>query len=414
MKIVLINTSESVGGAAIACKRLYEAHCSQGLEVKHLVLHGDKNSDAIQIKQGGWSSKVKLYLEKLQFWFYEKSADYRFKFSTATTGFDLSQHPAIQEADVIHFHWLQQGFLSLKNIQSIISLGKPVFWTMHDMWTFTGGCHYVEDCSNFKNKCGHCFMLRRSSTKDLSHVLWHRKEVLYNDSNLTFITCSAWLKRIAKTSKLLSNKTVVVVPNPIDVNFFLPRKSKKSKKYTLLIQAMDLNDERKGFKYFIECLKELLATNKEITNLIKINCFGKASDAGIRALGFEVHSFGFLKSKEEILQAYQSSDILMIPSLQDNLPNAVMESLSCGLPVVGFDTGGIPEMVDHKVNGFITEKKNVTGLAVGIEWIINSESRYEELSKNARQKVLDSYSYETISKKYLAVYYSKLQNKIGE
>ena len=129
-------------------------------------------------------------------------------------------------------------------------------------------------------------------------------------------------------------------------------------------------------------------------------------------MGFEVHAFGFLDSKEKVLSAYQSSDVLVIPSLQDNLPNAVMESLACGLPVVGFDTGGIPEMVDHEINGFITKKKDVAGLASGIKWVIEDDKRFSELSANARKKAVEQYSYQAISNKYVAQYKRKLNQSL--
>ncbi len=412
MKVALINTSEYTGGAAIACKRLFEAHDAQGISVNHLVLHPTEKSKAITISKGGFFSKWNLYLEKLHLWFHEKNASYRFKFSTAIIGSDISKHPALLEADVIHFHWLQQGFLSIKNIRAIVDLGKPIFWTMHDMWTFTGGCHYSEHCLNYKQGCGNCFMLKRPQVNDLSSKIWKRKEELYNQSDITFITCSSWLKDIAKSSSLLSNQKVVDIPNPIDVNFYKPSQREKGKKYTVLIQAMDLNDERKGFTYFLECLKELKKQDDNITDVIKINCFGKASDDTLRDMGFEVHAFGFLDSKEKVLSAYQSSDVLVIPSLQDNLPNAVMESLACGLPVVGFDTGGIPEMVDHEINGFITKKKDVAGLASGIKWVIEDDKRFSELSANARKKAVEQYSYQAISNKYVAQYKRKLNQSL--
>ncbi len=415
MKVALINTSENTGGAAIACRRLFEAHRSQGIEVTHIVLNGDeaKRDNKIVLNQQQSFSKWKLYMEKLQFWFHEKSDAYRFKFSTAQYGYDISKIKEVREADVIHLHWVQQGFLSLNNIEKLMQLGKPVYWTMHDMWTFTGGCHYSEDCVNFKSNCGDCFMLKKPAATDLSNKLWLLKERLYgNEGAISFITCSAWLKNIAHTSKLLAAQNVMAIPNPINTDFYVPAKKQIGKKYSILIQAMDLNDERKGFTYFIECLEILKSIDPTITERIKINSFGKLTDESISKMGYEVEAFGFLKTDKEVLAAYHASDILVIPSLQDNLPNAVMESLSCGIPVIGFETGGIPEMVDHLKNGYITEVKNSNGLAQGILWAIEDQSRFNELSANARKKVETEYSYPIISARYVDEYKKRLaENK---
>lgn len=415
MKVVLINTSDSAGGAAIACHRLFEAHQSTDLATTLLVWEKIKTTNkSILEPELEWRYKaiknLNFYLEKLAFLPYEASKSVRFAFSTAKFGIDISKNKAVQEADIIHLHWINKGFLSLDSLQQLVNLKKPIVWTLHDMWAFTGGCHYSDDCINYQTACGNCMFLKNKSTADLSNNVWAKKQELFKYANFHFVTCSNWLQDIALKSSLLNNLSVHSIPNPINTEQYKSIKRATSAKYSILFQAMNIVDIRKGFIYFIEALNYLKITYPDFSKKIKLVFFGKSKNLALDNLGFESEDLGFLSNSEDIINTYQRTHLFVIPSLQDNLPNTVMEALSCGLPVVGFDTGGIPEMVTHKVNGYIAKQKDAKDLGEGIKWTLEEKDRYTNLSINARLKVEEQYSYKVISQKYHQLYQKVLKN----
>lgn len=413
MKVLLINTSDLTGGAAIACHRLLEAHLSNQVDVQLLVQDKTKstNKKILQYKSKWPIKQVNLYAEKFIFLPKEASKENRFAFSTAQFGEKIHTHNAVKEADIIHLHWINHGYLSLSSLQQLAALNKPIVWTLHDMWAFTGGCHYSDACTNYQKACGNCYYIKNNHPHDLSNQIWSKKMKIYQNENFHFVTCSRWLQSIAQSSSLLSSCSVDSIPNPIDNTLYKPFSNFNPDKYTILFQAMNLADTRKGLQYFLESLGHIKNHFPKLAKRIKLLVFGKSKGIDLNSLGFEVENLGLLKQQEDIIKAYQQADVFVIPSLQDNLPNTVMESLACGVPVVAFNTGGIPEMVEHEYNGYITEQKNSIGLAAGIKWILEDVNRYEQLSKNARNKVMDTYTYTEISARYLSLYEKLLSQK---
>jgi glycosyltransferase involved in cell wall biosynthesis len=206
IKILLINTYDNYGGASLACVRLLKALEKQGIEAKLLVQV--KNLPEVNIRgiaENYWAKKLALARfagERAQFAWYARDKSVRFAFSPATTGADISQHPWVQEADVLHLHWINFGFLSLQSLQKLIQLNKPIVWTLHDMWAFTGGCHYVGDCTHFHKTCGNCPLLKNPRPKDWSYQVFQKKFRLYHASHIHFVTCSRWLGEVARQSSL--------------------------------------------------------------------------------------------------------------------------------------------------------------------------------------------------------------------
>lgn len=352
--------------------------------------------------------KINLAAEKLRFYFHEKSPAHRFAFSTADFGYPLEKHPAVLEADILHIHWALQGFLSLNTLQKLQSLGKPVFWTLHDMWAFTGGCHYAGDCTAYQHSCGNCPLLSRPSREDLSHQQLLLKSATYQ--TIHFITCSRWLMDMAQNSSLLQKADIRSVPNPIDTHDYHPATDPSAvkvslglnpKKKYLLFGATKVSEERKGLKFMLQALDILTkdAWFREHTGMI---VYGNTADFDFHPDRYDLQMTGYLH--QSALKAYyQASDVYVIPSLEDNLPNTVMESMACGLPVAGFNTGGIPEMVDHLSNGYIAEQKNAEDLAKGILWVLK-HPEWKTLSENAVQKVETCYAAPVIAEKFRDVY----------
>ena len=416
MKVLLVNTSDSQGGAARACLRLREALYQSGIEVNLLSKEKQLDSDiSHSVFSNGISEKIglaKFAMEKAYFLLHEKDKKYRFQFSVPFWGENITKNKLVADADLIHLHWVNKSFLSLQNIQQLYDLGKPIVWTLHDMWTFTGGCHYAGSCLNYQKECGNCEFLKSPKSNDLSNKIWNKKQHLFQNASINFVTCSQWLADIALGSSLLKNASVQAIPNPINTDIYkvLPKEQIRKElglpqdKKLILFVAMNVEDERKGFKYLQQSLGYLSQEKSDLELLI----FGKASEDLLDKLPLPYHYLGSLSEQQKIINAYNASDLFAIPSLEDNLPNTVMESLACGVPVVGFDTGGIPEMVEHQKNGYIVEQKNAKQLAEGIQWVLQEPNRYKELANNAREKVLNVYSNPKVAQRYIQLYKSLL------
>ena len=423
MKITILSTFDNLGGAAIAASRLNEALNNNGLSSNMLVQDKEGNLTNIESIAQNWFQKKLAFLrfafDRYQFAFYEKNRDVRFIFSQAEIGVDVHNHYLIQQSDIIHLHWINFGFLSINSLEKLFKINKPVVWTLHDMWVFTGGCHYSRECTNYKRNCGNCVQfLKNSSENDLSHQVWERKKEIFSKANLTIVTCSEWLAQKARESSLLEDKMIVSIPNPIDSNVFRPIEKNVAKLYFklspykkyILFGAVKISDVRKGFAYFAESLSILdvrLSNLKHQKFNIEIIIFGQAQASDFEGLPFKVNILGKLSDLETIAKAYSAASVFVSPSIEDNLPNTIMESMACGTPVVGFDVGGIPEMIDHEKSGYLAKYKSSEDLAKGIYWIL-FEADYQSLVNNSRQKVLDNYSEKVIAEKYKKVYQSLL------
>lgn len=418
MKILLLNTYDAGGGAAQACNRLYRALQQAGADVSFMVDEKtSRNSDILSFNDGFISkqiSEVRFAAERALLYPRLLSKKDLFQFSPANTGMDISNHPAVKQADVLHLHWFNQGFLSLSSLQKLAALKKKIVWTLHDMWGFTGGCHYTRGCENFKKRCGSCPYLTGDNQQDLSADVWKQKSAIYDKSIFTFVTCSKWLGGLASTSSLLSEFNIHPIPNPIDTELYKPLDKKTvrtslglnpDKRY-ILFASQNLEDDRKGFRFLKEAVGLLDSKNPALKNEVELVVFGKVKVDLQPMLPLKVHSLGSLSSQEKIVAAYNAADLFVLPSLEDNLPNTVMEALACGVPVVAFNTGGIPEMVDDGSNGFLAEQKSSEQLAQGILQVIENKSTYAGFSQNARKKVLDNFSNQKVAEQYLAVYSS--------
>jgi len=421
MNVVLLNTSEYTGGAAIAANRLMKALINNGIQAKSLVLNKQKNDENVISAQSSFFKRqaAKFYFlwERWVIFVYNRlSRKNLFRISIANTGFDVSNHPLMKDADVVHLHWINQGFLSLQGLQKIINLGKPVFCTLHDMWFFTGICHHARECNHYQTQCHTCFYLNKAGQHDLSSQIFNRKKTIVQSGKIVFITCSQWLKNNAEKSALLSGQKIVAVPNPINASLFQPMDKllcrKKlylpNDKKLILFGAVNLSDERKGIHYLIQATDFLSTKGKP--NEIEIVIFGKSTMDLSAHTAFKINYLNFLSNEDDLVALYNSADVYVTSSLDENLPNTIMESMACGTPCVGFKTGGIPEMIDHRINGYVAEYKNAQDLADGIYWILN-EADYRDLSNNARKKVKTCYSEEIIAKQHIDLYKHLLDNK---
>lgn len=417
MKVTLINTSDAGGGAPAACLRLLKALASTKVDARLLVQYKKKGDERVEGVVKNFVTRLKakadFLRERIPFiLFHERDKSVRFAFSTANAGTNIVKQPLVTNTYIIHLHWTNSGFLSIADLKELVATGKPIVWTLHDMWAFTGGCHYSGTCDNYLRECGNCPFLRDADDNDISHKGWLRKAALFKDAkNITFVTCSQWLAGVAKQSSLIKNFRIEAIPNPIDINIFSPKDKIAARQKRgidpsakiILFGAANINDRRKGISYLVNALNILKADHRQ-SEQIEIVIFGKNKHFDVAQLPFKVHELSLITSQDELAEIYSMANLFVTPSLEDNLPNTIMEALSCGTPVVAFNTGGIPEMVDHQHNGYLAELKNAADMAKGLYETLNGDA--DQLAENARQKVLNNYTNEIVSQQYFNLYQS--------
>jgi len=419
MKILQINKSDSTGGAAVACLRLTKALLADNKDVNVLVQEKINNDDFVNSTGESFFKKkinfLRFISERLFFLLYEKNAELRFAFSPADFGENISKNKLVKEADIIHIHWINQGFLSLRNIQQLLSLNKPVVYTLHDMWLFTGGCHYAGTCENYSIKCGNCKFLKNPKPNDLSYKILQKKIKLFSSGNLHIIACSNWLANKAKQSTLLKNFPITSIPNPIDTKIFQPISKKTalqkwnlepSKKY-ILFGSANIFDKRKGLIYFMEALNFMKLNMPKILENTECLVFGKMKHELNENFPIKVNSLGYLQHTEDIVKAYNAADVFVLPSLEDNLPNTIMEASACGTPTVAFNTGGIPEMIVHETTGYLSDYKSAESIAKGLQYVFENKTL---LAQNARNFALKNYSSEVVAQIFTS-FYEKILKK---
>ncbi len=411
MRVLIVNTSEKTGGAAVAANRLMDALNNNGVKAKMLVR--DKMTDDISVvglRHSFWTMWNFLWERWCIFWHLHFSKLHLWEIDMATAGSDITKLREFREADVIHLHWVNQGMLSLKGIRKIVKSGKPMVWTMHDMWPATGVCHYARGCNRYASTCGNCPLLpHRGGKNDLSAKVFRHKKSLYQGANISFVTCSKWLEKQAVASGLFVGQRVTNIPNPINSHVFCPQDKAEARlraglpadKNIILFVSQRVTDERKGMKYFVEAIDRLVEKYPEMKDHTAIAILGGHSEEV--SLTLPSYSLGYVSDEKQIVSVYNSVDVFVLPSLEDNLPNTIMEAMACGVPSVGFKVGGIPEMIDHQKNGYVAAYKDVDDLCNGIHWVLEESDR-KQLSQACVRKVSQCYSQNAVAMKYIEVY----------
>lgn len=411
MRVLIVNTSEKTGGAAVAANRLMEALINNGVKAKMLVR--DKQTDCLTVVSAGdgWRQRWHFLWERWRiFMAMHFSKTHLFEADIANVGTDITTLPEFKEADIIHLHWINQGFLSLNGIQKILSSGKPVVWTMHDIWPATAICHYARGCCRYQNKCESCPLLPRRSVSDLSAVVWRRKNEILRKYHISFVACSRWLEGEAKKSALLKGQRVTNIPNPINSHVFCPSDKQQARealglpldKHVILFVSQRVTDKRKGLDYLVEAVNRMAVQDSSLKDNTAIAVLGGHSEEVADLLPLPVFPLGYVSDESKIVKVYNAADVFVLPSLEDNLPNTIMEAMACGVPCVGFNIDGIPEMIGHLKSGYVAKAADADDLARGIKWVLDFKG--EELSKEARRKVLNSYSQQSVAIKYIELY----------
>ena len=402
---------DSHSGAAVASYRLHKAISSIGMKSKMLVQRknfDDNNIIGPSTKYGRMLGLMRPHIDQLPVMLYKDKGKALFSPSWL---YGKKLIKTINELNpaIIHLNWIAGGML---RIEDIAKIKKPIVWTLHDMWAFTGGCHIDMGCGKFITHCGKCHALGSNKDRDLSFKIFRRKQKAYAKiKNLTIVGISRWLTESARQSVLLKGKLVVTLPNPIDTNIFKPLDKKVARKMlgipegkkVILFGAMSATtNPNKGFAKLSEALKMLNGNNIELV------VFGSNKPLATSVFKFPTHYLGRFHDDLSLVVLYSAADVMVVPSIQEAFGQTATESMSCGTPVVAFDTTGLKDIVDHEINGYLARPYDPDDLAFGIKWILNN-SNYNKLSLNAINKVKDHFEMKKVAYQYSKLYESILR-----
>lgn len=414
MKILFVNTSDNSGGAAIAASRLMVALKDSGIEVEMLVLHKDSSNPDI-IKIGGkWETSFKFIWERFVIWlnnlFSKKNL---FTVSIANTGFNITETSQFKEADIIHLHWINQGLLSISGIKEIFSSGKPIVWTMHDMWECTSICHHAYSCDAFKTICRNCPMLRFPHSKDLSYHVFKKKETLFRNVPINIVSVSKWLAGLAKSSALIKDKHIEVIPNTLsldDFTIFDKQESRQTlnlpkEKFIILFGAARIDDPIKGFDILIKAIQHLISQKHFTKDELLLVTFGiiKHPDSVIPQIPIEHINMGWVTDKTILSKLYSAANVTVSTSKYETFGQTLIEAQACGCIPISFGNSGQADIITHKVNGYLAKYLSFESIADGIVWgITEGESSIKR--EDLRNEVLRKYSGKTVAAQYITLY----------
>lgn len=370
---------ESAGRAAL---RLQKAFTSVNVESGIVSLQHSIQGGAGVKYLGAWARIVSRIEDKIQAYLTRKSDKRLGSFSYPVLGNNLAKLEEVKNADVIYIHWALKGMINLRSMEQLARLNKPVVIFLHDMWNITGGCHHSFSCEKYKTEgCNNCPMFPADKKNDLSAKEFRKKMRLYSKyNNLFFVSPSKWLYDCAKESLLTKNKPVFYIPNILDKVLFKPADKTVARQIlnvgtgetVIAFGAITVNSPYKGWTYLQKAL-ELLSKDDSLKN-ISVLIFGSAYNKEIaNAIPFKTRFMGYLLDEYSTSLVYNASDVFIAPSLAEAFGYVVMEALSCGTPVVGFNVGGIPDMIRHKENGYLAKYKDADDVSEGIKFCLKNK-----------------------------------------
>lgn len=395
-RIVLLSHNDLLGGAAIVTYRLMKALRDLGHEADMLVFN--KTGDDPHVHLLGTTPIRGLRFMQERVGIIMRNGFNRrdlFKISTGSTGMNIHRHPLVKKADAIFVNWVNQATVSIKEMQRICGMGKPVVWTMHDMWCMTGICHHAYSCRNYYGKCGNCpYLGPKASPADLSYKIWLRKQKLYSNTDIKFVAVSNWVKQCAQKSSLLRDKDVRVIPNAFPSDLFrttsdrpFTAKTRNGFKHIIAFGAAKLDDPVKGLSYAIDALNLLMDESPDTAVGAIAVFFGQTDREDLfQKLRFPHIACGTINDHTELHQLLVQTKVILSTSLYETLGGTLIEGMSAGATPVSFGNGGQTDIIDHKVTGYIAEYCNPRDVAEGIKWALNANLDREKQHETIRQR----------------------------
>jgi len=404
LKVLQVTSGDEHGGANRAAMRLHIGLLKHGISCEVLVHLKSTDSQFVKSPFRGIYSaleRFRPYLDRIPTL---KQKHKNRPFSNAwVSNRKILRSINQSDADIVHLHYINGGMLSVKDISRI---NKPVVWSLHDNWAFTGGCHVMNGCHQYENGCGKCPVLGSSKNKDRSYYNYKSKLSGFNKlKNLTVVCLSNWMKvQLEKGQIFESAKSIVNLPNLINSTTFSPYSKEHSRvllnlepsKRYIAFGVMDLiSDPNKGIDLLVKAL------NKLPKDAFEILVFGSKDETLQEHFLQRVHALGRIYDDVALRLLYSASNATIVPSMQENLSNVIMESLSCNTPVVAFNTSGNPDLIDHQVNGYLAKPFEIDGLSKGIQWTLENQ---QKIGDNPRKSILEQFDEELVIPKYIELY----------
>lgn len=410
MKIIIMNTSDIEGGAARCAYRLHKGLQDSGVNSTYIVqnkLGTDEDVLTSQNKLSKLTAVIRPSLDRFPIRFYN-NRQINF-FSTGLMTRFNSSNINMLSPDIINLHNVAEGFLPVRSLKYF---NKPIVWTMHDSWPFTGGCHLPGDCERYIRSCGACPILGSKLQYDLSNWIWRKKLKAWQDLDMTIVADSTWLAKCAKNSSLFGKYRIETINPGLDLMRYRPINkttarsllSLPTNKKLILFGAMSsTSDKNKGFQFLQPAIKRL--STMSLGAQAELIIFGASKPNKPPELGMNTHYMGRLHDDISLAVIYSAADIMVVPSIRESFGQTASEAMACGTPVVAFGATGLTDIVDHKQNGYLAVSYEIEDLANGIAWLLSLDrEKFQSISLNAREKAEKAFSIELMSHKYLTLY----------
>ena len=409
MKVIHISNSDISGGAARAAYRLHRSLLQIDIDSNMQVLSkssGDPRVRCHSSKIGRILTEARSGVGMLASTALKTTNPVRHSIAILPSGWVKSLNSS--DADVINLHWIGGETMSIRDISQI---RKPIVWTFHDMWAFCGAEHYTDDGIDARWRHGYTSNNRPAyeSGFDLNYWTARRKQRHWQQP-FQLVSPSHWLADCVKASALMGNWPVTVIPNPIDLNSFRPIDKRLARQLLNLPQDRELilfgaigggEDPRKGSDLLIAALNRLKTERSQNMELV---IFGQSPPLQEPALGFPIRYTGHLHDDISLALLYSAVDVFVAPSRQDNLPNTVVEAIACGTPSVTFKIGGMPDVIEHQISGYLAQPNDLQDLATGIRWVLEQQTQHNKLGIAARQSAESIFHPRLVSQQYRDVY----------
>lgn len=417
MKVTFINKSDLRGGAAVVTMRLLQHLRTLNVEARMLVTEKLSNSPYVELAASPSKIKHRFLAERLKIFLSNGfNRTNLFKVDAAAYGLPLASHPLVKDADIVCLNWINQGVLSLKEIKRIGSLGKPIVWTLHDLWPMTGICHLPDKCRNFNDICHDCPLLgSRASQHDLSYSVWNKKRKLYSMQPIHFVAVSKWVATKCRVSTLLEDAPVTIIPNSFPIPDRLERRDTERQTARIVMGAARIDDPVKGFEVLIEALRKIAATHDELADRLELITYGSIRNPQLFEQIPIAHThLGELKGEKEIRDVYCNAEIVVSSSHYETFGATLVEGQSCGCIPVSFDHGGQGDIIDHLYTGYLAPydtDKNIAAqsLAEGLLWACDNLS--PQMSERLHQSALKRFSGNSVALRYAELFDSLLDEK---
>ncbi len=329
-------------------------------------------------------------------------------FSDDRTPYGASVLQQMRTCDILNLHWVA-AYVDYESFLVEAARRARLVWTLHDMNAFTGGCHYDLGCGRFLACCGACPQLGSAESEDLSSQIWARKQVVFESDGLRklcIVTPSRWLGGMAKDSSLFGAFRIETIPYGLDLSDFAPRDRAAARDVlgipldakVVLFLAETVDNRRKGFSLLLDALKQC-AVSADGLWVLSVGNNPPNLDRGLRG-----SHLSYVGSDRFLSLVYSAADVFAIPSLQDNLPNTVMEAMACGVAVVGFNIGGVPDMVRHGTTGLLVPPGDVDGLATSLVQVLNNSEMCRRMGAEGRAIAVEEYALHTQARRYRELY----------